>query len=123
MYLSKSERIYKKRLFRYLKVKKKTKQKELTKNIAKTELYKRGGFKKVYYSIKNSRVLIYKLTNAMSKVIYAARMAGKSIMQLAQVLKSQKTDKKEKRSLGYSSRTVIVDEIPFEHVTTVEENV
>lgn len=58
MYLSKSERVYKKKSFRYLKVKKKSKQKELTKIIAKTELYKRGGFKKVCFSIKNSHALI-----------------------------------------------------------------
>ena len=37
MHLSKSERIYKKKLFRYIKVKKKSKQKELTAIIVKTK--------------------------------------------------------------------------------------
>lgn len=80
-------------------------------------IYKRGGFKNVYFSIKNSHALFYRITNAMVKVIYTARAVGKSIMRLAHALKIQEDKNKRNKSLGYSSKTVIVDEIPFKHVT------
>ena len=83
MHLSKSERIYKKKLFRYIKVKKKSKQKELTKIIAKTELYKRGGFKQVYSATKYGMV---RLSKALIHITNAVRSATKSLCNLVNSL-------------------------------------
>ncbi len=83
MHLSKTERIYKKKLFRYIKVKKKSKQKELTAIITKTELYKRGGFKQVYSATKYG---IVKLSNAIIRITNAVRSATKSLYNFVHLL-------------------------------------
>lgn len=83
MHLSKTERIYKKKLFRYIKVKKKSKQKELTSIIEKTELYKRGGFKQVYSATKYG---IVKLSNAIIHITNTVRSATKALCNLVNSL-------------------------------------
>lgn len=86
MHLSKSERVYKKKLFRHIKVKKKSKQKELTAIIVKSPIYKRGGFKQIYSSTKYG---VVKLNEAIISITNAARSATKLLYCLAQFLKHQ----------------------------------
>ena len=83
MHLSKSERIYKKKLFRYIKVKKKSTQKELTAIIVKTKLYKCGGFKQVYSATKYG---IVKLSNAIIHITNTVRSATKALCNLVNSL-------------------------------------
>lgn len=91
MHLTKTERKYKKKLFRHINVKKRSKQKELTAVIAESPVYKRGGFKKVYFSVKNYPTTLKNLTNVMNSVVIAVRAIGKSMMELASSLLKQAT--------------------------------
>ena len=83
MHLTKSERIYKKRLFRYINVKKKSKQKELTSIITKTKLFKSGGFKQVYSATKYGMV---RLNKTIIHLTNAVRQATKSLCNLVNSL-------------------------------------
>ena len=63
--LSKSERLYNKKLFRYLKIRKRAKQKEVASIIVKSSLYRRKGYKGVYEALYQS---IPELSRVFSKL-------------------------------------------------------
>ncbi len=65
MRLSKTERIYKKRLFAVLKIKRRKNQKEYTAMLTKTETFKKYGFRGVYQVY---RTAIPRLSKAMVRV-------------------------------------------------------
>lgn len=78
MHLNKKERVYKKKIFKHLKIKKKSKQKEWTSEIIKTEPYKQGGFKEVYSLIKNAVPLLSKIIN---KIVHAFQDCCKTLKE------------------------------------------
>ena len=70
--MTKQERIWKKKLFRYLGIKNKTKQKERNKEIITTKAYKKGGYKRFLSCCKAS-------DDSMRRILEAAAKAGRDI--------------------------------------------
>ena len=71
MRLSKTERTYKKRLFAFLKIKRRKSQKKYTAMLTKTEAFKKGGFRGVYHVYRTaiprlSMIALQKITEAVA---------------------------------------------------------
>lgn len=82
--LSKSERLYKKKLFRFLKIRNRSKQKAMTAIIVKSGLYERGGFKQTYLAMTT---IIPNLTAVFKKWAESLRTMATGLAHMGNLLK------------------------------------
>ena len=83
MRLSTTERIYKKRLFAFLKIKRRKSQKEYTAMLTKTETFKKGGFRGVYQVY---RTAIPRLSKVVVRVAETVRGLAVALRKITEVV-------------------------------------